>query len=150
ARLRGRGMDATRSFIEKVVPYPENIEVEASHTYTSPTDQPAAGAGQRGAAPGGMRPGSATVVMHWSMVKLPEKPMTPRLFDERVGFFTTSTMDYSRQEHRAQKRTFIARYRLEKKDPNAEVSEPVKPIVYYIDPATPAKWVPYLKKGIES
>jgi Met-zincin/Domain of unknown function (DUF5117) len=150
ARLRGRGMDASRSFIEKIVSYPENIEVQASHTYTSPTDQPAAG-GQRGTGgQPGMQPGSATVVMHWSMVKLPEQPMRPRLFDQRVGYFTTSTIDYSRDEHRAQKRTFIARYRLEKKDPNAEISEPVKPIVYYIDPATPKKWIPYLKAGIES
>jgi Met-zincin/Domain of unknown function (DUF5117)/Domain of unknown function (DUF5118) len=146
-QLRGRGMDAGRSFIEKIVSYPENIEAEASQTYTLPTDPPAPG--QRGGGPG-MRPGSATVVMHWSMVKLPEKPMTPRLFDERVGYFSTSMMDYSREEHRAQKRTFINRYRLEKKDPNAEISEPVKPIVYYIDPATPTKWIPYLKAGIES
>jgi hypothetical protein len=141
-------MDAGRSFIEKIVSYPENIEAQATHTYTSPTDQPAGG-GQRGAA-GGMRPGSASVVMHWSMVKLPEKPMQPRLFDERVGYFTTSTIDYSRDEHRAERRTFIARYRLEKKDPKSEISEPVKPIVYYIDPATPKKWIPYLKAGIEA
>ena len=46
-------------------------------------------------------------------------------------------------------RTYITRYRLEKQDPDAEISEPVKPIVYYVDPATPAKWVPYVKKGIE-
>jgi hypothetical protein len=148
ARLRGRGMDANRSYIEKIVSYPENIEAQAAHTYTSPTDQ-AAGGGQRGAA-GGMRPGTATVVMHWSMVKLPEKPMMARVFDERVGYFTTSTIDYSRDEHRAQQRTFIARYRLEKKDPNADVSEPIKPIVYYLDPATPKQWIPYLKAGIES
>src|SRR5262249_11765647 len=137
----------SRSFIEKIVSYPENIEVEASHTYTLPTDPPAVG--QRGGQPG-MRPGSATVVMHWSMVKLPENPMVPRLFDERVGYFTTATYDYGRDEHRAQRRRFIARYRLEKKDPNVELSEPVKPIVYYIDPATPKKWIPYLKAGIES
>ena len=150
SRLRGRGMDTGRSFVEKIVSYPENIEVQASHTYTAPTDQQAGG-GQRGAArQQGMRPGSATVVMHWSMVKLPENPMMPRLFDERVGYFGTSTIDYSRDEHRAQRRTFIARYRLEKKDPALEVSEPVKPIVYYIDPATPKQWVPYLKAGIES
>ena len=44
---------------------------------------------------------------------------------------------------------YITRWRLEKKDPNAEISEPVKPIVYYVDPATPTKWIPYIKKGIE-
>jgi hypothetical protein len=147
ARLRARGMDASRSFIERITPFPQNIEVEATQTYTAPTDaQP----GGRGAAAGGMRPGSGTVVMHFSMVKLPEKPMMPRLFDERVGFFTTSQLDFSRPEHRADRRSYIARWRLEKKDPTAALSEPVKPIVYYLDPATPKQWIPYLKRGIES
>ena len=146
ARVRGRGMDASRSYIEKVTAFPTNIEAEATQTYTSPVDQPAG----RGGPQGGMRPGSGTVVVHFSMVKLPEKPMMPRLADARVGYFTTATMDYSRPEHRAERREFVARWRLEKKDPNAATSEPVKPIVYYIDPATPKRWIPYLKKGIES
>jgi hypothetical protein len=98
---------------------------------------------------GQMRGNSATVVLHHSMVRLPEKPMMPRLFDERVGYFTTSTMDYSRSEYKAERTRYIARWRLEKKDPAAAISEPVKPIVYYIDAATPRKWVPWLKKGIE-
>jgi hypothetical protein len=151
-RLRARGMDASRSFIEHVTAFPGNIEVEATHTYTSPTDtngQPG-GPGNPAARGNAMRPGSGTVLMHFSMVKLPENPMSPRLFDARVGFFTTSTMDYSRPEHRAERRTFIARWRLEKKDPSAAVSEPVQPIVYYLDPATPKQWIPYLKRGIES
>jgi len=88
--------------------------------------------------------------MHYSMVLLPEKPMTPRLFDERVGYFSVRQMDYGKDEHRAPERRYITRYRLEKKDPSAALSEPVKPIVYWIDPATPAKWVPYLKRGVES
>ncbi len=96
-----------------------------------------------------MRPGSATVVLHYSMVKLPEHPMTPRLFDERVGYFSVSQLDYSRDEQRAPQRRYITRWRLEKKDPSAALSEPVKPIVYYIDSATPTKWVPWLKRAIE-
>jgi Met-zincin/Domain of unknown function (DUF5117) len=96
-----------------------------------------------------MNPGSATVTLHFSMVKLPENPMMPRLFDERVGYFSINNMDYGRNEHRAQQRTYITRWRLEKKDPNAELSEPVKPIVYYIDSATPSWLVPYTKKGVE-
>src|SRR5438876_1968958 len=75
--------------------------------------------------------------------------MSPRLFDERVGYFTTSTMDYSRNEYKTKNTRYIARWRLEKKDPTAAISEPVKPIVYYIDPNTPKKWIPWLKKGIE-
>jgi len=156
-RLRARGFDATRSFIDKTKSFPTNIEVEVSQTYTSPPDMnPTPGGGGPGPQPApnpfaqGMRAGTnATVVMHYSMVKLPEKPMMPRLFDERVGYFTIRQTDYGVDEQRAPQRTYITRWRLEKKDPNAEVSEPVKPIVYYVDPATPTKWVPWIKKGIE-
>ena len=70
-----------------------------------------------------VRPGSASVVMHYSMVLLPETPMPPRLFDERVGYFSTSTIDYGREEDKSTERRFITRYRLEKKDPNARVAE---------------------------
>jgi hypothetical protein len=153
-RLRARGFDATRSFIEKTKSFPTNIEVEVSQTYTSPPEAaPAAGGGPQpmpNPFAQGMRAGSnATVVMHYSMVKLPEKPMMPRLFDERVGYFTIRQTDYGVDEQRAPQRTYITRWRLEKKDPNAELSEPVKPIVYYVDPATPTKWVKWIKKGIE-
>src|SRR4029078_6315809 len=97
----------------------------------------------------GMRGNSGTVVMFHSMVKLPEKPMTPRLFDERVGYFTQNMTDLSGPRNGWEQRTYIPRYRLEKKDPSAALSEPVKPIVYYVDPATPTKWVPWIKKAIE-
>jgi hypothetical protein len=150
-RLRARIYDASRSFVERVASYPENIEAEATHTFSNPPDptptiptappNPFAGAG--------MGTGSASVVMHFSMVKLPEQPMKPRLFDERIGYFSVSQMDYGVDEHRAPKRTYITRWRLEKKDPNAALSEPVKPIVYYIDAATPTKLVPYIKRGVE-
>ena len=96
-----------------------------------------------------MRGTSATLVLHHSMVRLPETPMKPRLFDERVGYFTTQQQDYTADEYRERNIRYVARWRLEKKNPNAAVSDPVKPIVYYIDSATPKKWVPYLKKGIE-
>jgi hypothetical protein len=154
-RVRARTFDQSRSFVDRAVAFPENIEVESIQTYNNPPDD---GAGRGGGAPtppgGGrgatpVRPGTASVVMHYSMVLLPEKAMQPRLFDERVGYFSTGTIDYSQDEHKAPERRFITRYRLEKKDPNAALSEPVKPIVYWIDPATPTKWIPYLKKGVE-
>jgi hypothetical protein len=147
-RLRARAMDGTRSYFERAVSFPTNIEVEATHTYTAPTDPPVGPPNPLQA--GGMRGGSATVLMHYSMVKLPEKPMTPRLFDERVGYFSIRQYDYGQDEHRSPQRRYITRYRLEKKDPGAALSEPVKPIVYWVDPATPTKWVPYIKKAIES
>jgi hypothetical protein len=145
-RIGARGMDPSRTFLEKVVSFPENINVEVNQTFTGGNP---GGDGPAPAAARGMRGSSATIVTSYSMVKLPEKPMMPRLFDERVGYFSRSLYDYGRQEARATERTFITRYRLEKKDPAAEISEPVKPIVYYIDPATPAHLVSYVKKGIE-
>jgi hypothetical protein len=149
ARVRSRTFDAQRSFVERAVSFPENIEVQATHTYSTgvelqgPVTTPQA-------AQNAARPGSASVVMHYSMVKLPEKPMTPRLFDARVGYFTVQQIDYGREEHRAERRRYISRWRLEKKDPTAALSDPVKPIEFYIDPATPSKWVPFIKRGIEA
>ncbi len=145
------GVDASRTFIDHIRPFPDNIETEVTMTYTNTGGRGAAATGGRGGGLGGgtMRGSSATVVLHHSMVRLPEKPMTPRLFDNRVGYFTTSTMDFSRNEYKAETTRYIARWRLEKKDPNAAVSEPVKPLVYYIDAATPTKWVPWLIKGVE-
>ncbi|HYT76942.1 MAG TPA: zinc-dependent metalloprotease, partial [Vicinamibacterales bacterium] len=154
-RVRARTFDQSRSFIDRTATFPQNIEVEAIQTYNNPPDDGAGRGGAPAPGPGGgrgappVRPGSASVVMHYSMVLLPEKPMQPRLFDERVGYFTAQTTDYSLDEHRAPERRFITRYRLEKKDPGAALSEPVKPIVYYIDPATPMKWRSWLKKGVE-
>ena len=148
-RLSATALDPTRSYIERVTTFPTNIEASSSMTYTR-VAAPAGLPGGGGAAAGGMPPGSATIVLHHSMVKLPENPMMPRLFDERVGYFSVSNMDFGRPEHRSQQRTFITRWRLEKKDPNAEMSEPVKQIVYYVDRATPAWLVPYTIKGVEA
>jgi hypothetical protein len=145
-------LDATRSFLDRALAFPDNINVESTLTF-GPTgrggggatpDVPTGGRGGRGATPP-----SQTVVMSYSIHKLPEVPMKPRLCDNRVGFFSTTTTDYSRPDQRVQTQCFITRYRLEKKDPTAAISEPVKPIVYYIDPNTPKKWVPWLKKAIE-
>jgi hypothetical protein len=156
-RVGARTFDASRSFVERAVSFPENINVEATHTYNNPPQEAGGGRGGPGGPPPGggrggatLRPGTHSVLMAYSMALLPEKPMQPRLFDERVGYFSVRQMDYGKDEHRAPQRRYITRYRLEKKDPNAELSEPVKPIVYWIDPATPPKWVPYLKRGIES
>jgi hypothetical protein len=146
SRIGGRGFDASRTFLEKAVSFPENVNVEVLQTFTG--GDAAAAPGRAGGA-AGMRGNSATVLTYYSMVKLPEKPMMPRLFDERVGYFTRAVVDYSTDEHRAEQKRFITRWRLEKKDPTAAISDPVKPIVYYVDPATPAKWVPFVKKGIE-
>jgi hypothetical protein len=148
----GRGMDAQRSYLDKVVSFPQNINVEVMQTFTIGGDPGAAGAGAPAPAAGrrGARGPSGTILLFHGMIKLPETPMMGRLFDERVGYFSQSMIDFSRPEHRSETRTFITKYRLEKRDPSAAISEPVKPITYYVDPATPTKWVPYVKMGIES
>lgn len=151
-RLGARGFDASRSYLDTVHAFPENIEVEATQTYTSPLEAPGAGRGAAGGrgGRGALTLGpSATVRMHFSMIELPKVPMKPRLFDDRVGYFTVSQQDFGRNEERAPIRTYITRWRLEKKDPAAAISDPVKPLVYYIDPNTPAQWRPWVAKGIE-
>ena len=143
--------DASRSFIDHIATFPENVETEVTATYTRTGNGGGATGGGRGGGLGvsSMRGTSATLVLHHSMVRLPEKPMMPRMFDERVGYFTSAQLDYTADEYRARNVRYIARWRLEKKDPAAALSEPVKPIVYYIDAATPPKWVPWLIKGVE-
>ena len=149
SRLLARGFARDRSFVEDVLAFPENIEVRTTHTYTRP---PESGSETRRVRTRrrGMRPGSATVLLHYSMVKLPEEPMQSRLFDERVGYFSVRQLDYGRDEHRSPRRRYITRWRLEKQNPRAVISDPVRPITYWIDPATPAKWVPHLKRGVEA
>jgi hypothetical protein len=137
-------IDERRSFIEKAVAFPENVEVEATQTATPPPSPgPAPQTTPRGPIP------AQSVVAHWSMVHLPDRPMMPRYYDDRIGYFSAQQIDFGSEEHRSVQRRYITRYRLEKKDPSAELSEPVKPIVYYVDPATPKKWIPYVKAGIE-
>jgi hypothetical protein len=146
-------LDATRSFIERAVSFPDNVNVETTLTFNNPPAPAGQGGGnqpQRGGfGQNGTTAPSATVVMSYSIHKLPDVPMMPRLCDNRVGYFSMSVMDYSRPDQKAAERCFIARYRLEKKDPESPLSEPVKQIVYYIDPNTPKQWVPWLIKGVE-
>src|SRR5688572_28393973 len=126
-------LDANRSFIERAVSFPDNVNVETTLTFNNPPAQGGQGGGGGGPQPQGgfgqqgTTAPSATVVMNYSFHKLPEVPMRPRLCDNRVGYFSQTVMDYSRPEHRAQERCYISRYRLEKKDPEAPLSEPVKP-----------------------
>ncbi|MCE2541066.1 MAG: DUF5117 domain-containing protein, partial [Acidobacteria bacterium] len=150
SRLQARGFARDRSFVESVTAFPENIEVKTTHTYTVPPPSSSQNRSRTPSRRRGMRPGSATVLLHYSMVKLPENPMQPRLFDERVGYFSVRQIDYGRDEHRSPRRRYITRWRLEKQDPDAAVSDPVKPITYWIDPATPTRWVPYIKQGVEA
>jgi hypothetical protein len=148
SRYRGN-VDANRTLLSSVAAYPTNIEVRSDVTVAPPAGGAAAaspGGGRGGAAP---PPPSQTFLVHWSMVKLPEIPMMPRLNDARVGHFTVSTIDFSRPVQKSEQRTFITRYRLECSDQKVgNLCVPKKPIVYYVDPATPRWLVPWVKKAI--
>ena len=135
-----RRLDKDRSFIEHIHSYPINIEARTVMTYDA-TD-----------APSNSSTGTISLEINNSMLLLPADPMKPRIFDDRVGWFTLSQVDFGLDEQKATTRTYLRRWRLEPKDPEAyargELVEPVKQIVYYIDPATPEKWVPYLIAGV--
>ena len=136
-----RRLDDSRSFISSARSYPTNIEVRSVLTYDA------------GRPPSNQETGTITREMAHSMELLPAVPMQARLYDERVGFFRLEQVDYGRDVQRAETRRYITRWRLEPKDTAAflrgELVEPIKPIVYYIDPATPMKWRPFLKQGVE-
>ena len=141
------GVDESRSYLSDVKAFPTNIEVRSVLTFRSADTGVTAGSGQGARMSGGGH--SLTALVHYSLVKLPETPMMPRYFDPRVGYFTESFEKYDDPKTWVMHRQFIARYRLEKKDPSAGVSEPVKPITFYLSREVPEKWRPFLKKGVE-
>lgn len=143
SNVRVRRFDASRSLLERARAFPRNIEVSALHTFE--VDSAPGAPGDR--ADRSLQ--SLTILMNYSMLLLPQTPMQPRLCDNRVGFFAVRFEDYGQDEARVPRRCYITRWRLEPKDPDAPVSDPVKPIVFYVDPATPPKWVPWIIKGVE-
>jgi Met-zincin/Domain of unknown function (DUF5117)/Domain of unknown function (DUF5118) len=141
--IRIRRMDPARSVIERVRSFPRNIEVSALQTFeVDSVPGPAGG-------PPNRTLNSLTMLMNYSMVLLPDQPMMARLCDDRVGYFNVTFENYDDVLVPGPRRCFIKRFRLEPKDPNAAVSDPIKPIVWFIDPATPAKWQAWLVKGVE-
>jgi hypothetical protein len=144
------GVDESRSYLAEVKAFPTNIEIRSLLTFRG------SGSGGRGrtptAPPSTTTEGaghSSSALVHYSLAMLPEKPMKGRFFDSRVGYFTESFEKYDDPKPWVVRRQFITRYRLEKKDPDKAVSEPTKPIVFYLSPEIPEKWRPYLKKGVE-
>jgi hypothetical protein len=137
--------DASRSYIERVLAFPDNVEVEATQTGTPAPPR------SFGGAPAAPQPASQeahSVLAHWSLVRLPEHPMMPRPFDERVGFFSVRQVDFG-IEQRAAQRQYITKYRLECSDQRVgDLCVPKKPLVYYVDPATPDRWKPWIRKAI--
>ncbi|MCC9165726.1 zinc-dependent metalloprotease [Pontibacter harenae] len=134
-------LDESRSFIYSAKSFPLNIEVKQDFTYDA------------GNPPSNSATGAISLLMNQSMVLLPKEPMQPRLNDYRVGYFNVNQIDYGSEALKADEKSYIRRWRLEPKDVEAykrgELVEPVKPIVYYLDPATPDKLRPYIKAGVE-
>ncbi len=138
------GANPNRSFVDSVKAFPKNIETRSVLTFM--------GAGGGGFFfGGGPRSDASTVTakVHYSLVELPEKPMQPRLKDSRIGFFTVGFTEFGRPDGISKATEYISRFRLEKKDPNAALSEPKEPIVYYLSREVPDRWRKWLKKGVE-
>jgi len=139
------GADPSRSYVDRVKAFSDNIEVRSFLTFMGGggqlnpfgPPQPTSGASAL----------SATI--HYSIIVLPEKPMMGRLKDSRIGYFTTGFTEYGSKLNRPVERQYINRFRLEKKHPELAVSDPVKPITFYLSREVPEKWRPYLKKAIE-
>jgi hypothetical protein len=143
-------IDDSRTYLEEIKTFPTNIETRVLLTYRGTGGAAGGGAPVPAKLGGGGAGGkSVSVLAHYSLTLLPDKPMTGRYFDPRVGYFTRSFEDYSGDKTWMVKRQYIARFRLEKKDKDAEVSEPVKPIVFYLSREVPERWRPYMKKGVE-
>ena len=141
--LKVSRFDASRSYIERISSYPQNIEMRHVKTYIS------------SAPPSNSSTGSITLMFSNSMILLPEVPMKRRIFDQRVGWFTSGQTDYGLADQKSKSVEFLDRWRLEVKDEDiekfkrGELVEPKKQIVYYIDRATPVKWRKYIKQGID-
>lgn len=137
--------DAALSYVEDIKTFPTNTEIRLVKTYNSTaTSLPAA-----------VYTGKVTFGLNISLVLLPEAPMMPRLFDQRVGYFTHSFNAFNDNQQRVSRQMMISRFRLEPKNAEdaekmrrGELIEPKKPIIYYIDPATPKQWRKYLIMGV--
>ncbi|MGB0294952.1 MAG: zinc-dependent metalloprotease [Flavobacteriaceae bacterium] len=143
SRYKVSKLDAERSYIETIKSYPLNIETRTVKSYSA--KEP----------PSNAYLGMFSLEINNSMILLPKKPMKRRYFDRRVGWFARSQTDYGLEAQESREVTYLDRWRLEVKDEDiakfeaGELVEPKKQIVYYVDRATPKKWVPYIKQGIE-
>ncbi len=140
-QFRVRRLDPARSYVASVKSFPLNIEVRQVQTFDA-QDPPSQAA-----------TGTVSLTTAQSLVLLPREPMRPRLADERVGWFTLRQVDFGSPALKAAERTLLRRWRLEPRDPAAyargELVEPVKPIVFYLDPGTPEEWRPFIRQGVE-
>jgi len=151
-RMKLGGLAADRSYIEHINTFPINTEIRSVKTFSTGGGMPS---------PFGISissptdaAGAITLELNTSLILLPATPMSKRLFDKRVGYFAEDYTVYSDDQQKIDNQEFIVRWRLEPKPEDREkwekgqLVEPMKPIVYYIDPATPRQWVSYLIQGV--
>jgi len=137
-----RGLQKGKTFINNMKSFPQNVEVRHVLTYSGTS------------LPDNQVTGTLSVELNQSIILLPENPWHKRLYDDRVSYFSVRQTDYSSDAQRTDSKRYITRWRLEPSDWDAyergELVEPVKPIVYYIDPSTPEKWRPWIKAGVNA
>lgn len=139
-----------KSFVNFVKSFHTNVEINTTKTYNR-------SAGEASPIPGAPKPevsGNYTVEVNSSIILLPENKMQARYFDPRVGYFTVGYTDFDENPQGVERVSLVKRWRLEPKAKDlekykrGELVEPEKPIVFYIDPLTPKKWIPYLIQGV--
>lgn len=142
SRIKLGGLQTDKSYIDQLKVFPSNIEVCTVKTYSNGSGTNTAGSN------------NVTFALNSSLVLLPKVPMRSRLFDARIGYFATGYIDFDANPQGVGFTAMITRWRMEPKEEdkarylNGELVEPVNPIIYYIDPTTPKKWVPYLMQGV--
>ncbi|SEQ87284.1 zinc-dependent metalloprotease [Neolewinella agarilytica] len=136
-----KGLDKKRSMVMSTKAFPSNVEIRHILTYTG------------GKLPDNQVTGTMSIEMNQSFILLPAEPMQPRVYDPRVAYFSIQQTNYGLDAQRAETQRFITRWRLEPVDMEAwkrgELVDVKKPIVYYIDPATPEDWAPYIAQGVD-
>jgi len=142
-------LEKNKSYIEEINSFPINTEIKTIKTYRAKP-----GKDKRKQLPAAILAGVVTLEINNSFILLPEEPMRKRLYDARVGYFASSYLEYGDDQQKVDRNTYVHRWRLEPKPEDSlkwkrgELVEPKQPIVYYIDPATPKKWRPFLIQGI--
>ena len=159
-RFKLKKLEKDRSYIERISAYPINVEIRTVKTFsvTPPSiNPPKKGTPNRTRdLVAGVNSGVLTFELNTSMILLPKIPRRPRLFDQRVGMFASSYTVFEDSQQRSERQVFTVRWPLdaktsadEQRQQQGETIEPKKPIVFYIDPATPIKWRKFLKQGVE-
>jgi hypothetical protein len=156
--LKIQSFQKDKSYIQDIKSFPINTEIRSVKTFSTETQKisrtPTPQIGRD--FPAGLDAGVVTVELNTSLLLLPETPMRKRTYDARVGYFANGYDVFENESLKADKEIFAVRWRLEpknaedaEKQKKGELIEPKKPIVYYIDPATPEKWRPFIKAGID-